>query len=299
MLRDINSRRNAALANELANVLGRLNERQINVTLLKGVASIADGLYDDPAERFLLDVDILIAPEAARECETVLRGLGYRDVIPVSRWVVQPKIHHLAPLLAPSGEFCIELHTSVSEKQFEPMLPARAVFQRASKKQWLGESVYIPHPADRIVHNIVHSQLHHRLSSRGMVELRQLRELSYLGARYGAEIDWSNVEQRFEAAGHNSVLSDQATYCRALMTVSCPISERNAEMAMHRLRTAVNNPIVGKHTPVKAVGNLIWSYAIGFARNPTVVMNLINPLWWPKRLQRIFAILKHGEDHRI
>ena len=296
-LQNINSRRNLSIMDQLASVLGQLNERGIVVAFLKGAASLADSLYDDPAERFILDIDLLIAPENARECDVILRGMGYKDVAPVSRWAARK--HHLPGLLAPSGEFCIELHTSLSKLRLKRMISARAVFQRASIAQWRGEPIYMLHPTDRIVHNIVHSQLHHKLSKRGMVELRQLREFSLLAARYGQQIDWSDVEQRFSAAGCGDVLADQATYSRALMAVSCPIKERDADKAMHRLQTAVDTSIVNTPSWAKALGKLIGDNAIGFGRNPTVVINLINPFLWPKRFQRILAILKHGQDQRI
>ena len=73
-------------------------------------------------------------------------------------------------------------------------------------------------------------------------ELRQLRELAYLVARYSSVVDWMEVKRRFSAAGHEQVLSEQLIYCQALLGVQCPIDERRKETAMDRLQMAVNNP---------------------------------------------------------
>jgi hypothetical protein len=296
ILRDKNAQRNAAILDGLSTALARLNELGIKAAPLKGAASIASLLYDDPAERFLSDVDLLIAPEDAQASAEALRALGYTDLRPDPgiRWIT-PRRHHLPPLLAPEG-FCIELHTSLVQRKFEPMLPSAEVLQRASEAQWRGKTIHFLDPTDRVVHNIVHSQLHD-LSSTGVVELRQLRELSLLIARYSETIDWSDVERRFRAAGHQDVLSDQLTYCRMLMGVGSPIGEADPETSMKRLKSAVGDPAGHPRSGAAALNKLIGDYALWLKANPTLALNLINPSSWPRRIRLILSLLKRGE-HR-
>lgn len=300
VVRDQNFRRNSAIMDCLATVLVRLNEIGIKVVLLKGAASIADGLYADPAERFLSDIDLLIEADRTRECVAALRGMGFTDLHPYSKisWIA-PRAHHLPPLVAPSGTFCIELHTSLVQKRFERMLPSPDILRRASAVNWHGLTVHLPDPTDRIVHNIVHMQLHHDLSSEGLLELRQLRELAYLMARYSSKIDWDDINQRFLAAGHSDVLSEQITFCRSLLGVTCPIPERASDVAMKRLKTAVSNPVGPEDTGWADLKKLIRDYAFFFRGNPTLIINLINPFWWPSRLRLVLSLLKRNQDRQI
>jgi hypothetical protein len=297
VLRDNNAQRNAAMLDGLFAALARLNEIGIKAAPLKGGASIAAGLYDDPAERFLNDIDLLIPREDAQASTDALRALGYTDPRPDSRirWIA-PRTHHLPPLLAPSG-FCIELHTAVVQRKFEPMLPGSEVLQRTSEARWRGRTIRFLHPTDQHVHNIVHSQLHD-LSATGVVELRQLRELSFLIARYRSTIDWSDVERRFRAAGHEDVLRDQLAYCRMLMGVGSPIAEADPETSMQRLKAAVGDSTDHPRSGVAALNKLIRDYALWLKANPTLALGLINPLWWPRRIRLMLSLLKHDKNDR-
>jgi hypothetical protein len=296
VLRDKNAQRNAAILDGLSTALARLNELGIKAAPLKGAASIASGLYDDPAERFLSDVDLLIAPEHAQASADALRALGYTDLCPDSGipWIT-PRRHHLPPLLSRQG-FSVELHTALVQRKFEPMLPTAEVWQRASEERWRGRTIHFLHPTDRVVHNIVHSQLHD-LSSTGVVELRQLRELSFLIARYSQKMDWSEVERRFRAAGHQDVMFDQLTYCRMLMGVGSPIGEADPETSIKRLKSAVSDAAGPARSGAAALKRLIRDYALWFSANPSLALNLINPLGWPRRIRLMFSLLKRGE-HR-
>jgi hypothetical protein len=238
VLRDHNARRNSAMVDDLCAALSVLQAGGFEPVLLKGAASLADGLYNDPAERLMLDVDLLVEPEQADQCALALRDFGYQAFDQKSRWFRRKK-HHLPPLRAPSGQFCIELHTSLLGRKFESLLPRADLMRRAREVQWGGHAVRLLAPTDRFVHNIVHSQLHHKLDAAGMVELRQLRELCYLVDRHRMAIDWSEVAQRFRRVGREAILAEQASYSRVLMSVSWPLQEGKSARSVDRLRSAV------------------------------------------------------------
>jgi len=296
-LHDMNARRNAALVDGLADAVERLNERGVAPALLKGAASLAGGLYDDPAERIMLDIDLLVAPDAAPACAEALRGIGYQDLHdPQVRWVAQDT-HHLPPLRAPSGDFCIELHTWLLDKEYDPMLPRAAVLRRSTEQQWRGVRVRRLDPTDRIVHNIVHAQLHHQLSARGTVELRSLRELALLALRHAEAIDWTVVARRLGAQGHARVLWEQATQCRELMGVALPVAEREPGRVMARLRVAVARPAEGRLSHLEVLRQMTREYAFWFVRDPRLALNLLNPRWWPQRIRNIRDTFRRHAGH--
>jgi hypothetical protein len=306
-IHDMNARRNQMILEGLEELLARFDEFRIKCVLLKGGASVASGLYDDPAERMLTDIDVLVATEQIKEAETALRSNGYKDATPIQagprRWFMPPR-HHLPPLVPPTGGFSIELHTSlVASKQFESLLPPAAILERAFVLQWNGRSIFVPHPTDFLIHNIVHSQLHHELFSCGMIGLRQTRELAMLVASHCDDVDWIDVERRFSTAGYGEVLAEQAVYSQALMGVAFPVGEHDTQKAMDRLRTGIMNSRQNSDADFAArphIGDVLAKlariYIRGFVRDPKLAINLLNPFWWPERIRGIRALLKHGNS---
>lgn len=293
-LHDISARRNAALMAGLSGAVAQLNAGGVTPVLLKGAASVVSGLYRDPAERVMLDIDLLVAPDEASACADALRAVGYGDLhSPHQRWVAQDT-HHLPPLRAPSGDFCIELHTYLLDKEYDPMLPRAAVLRRATELDWRGTRVRLLDPTDRVVHNMVHAQLHHQLSARGTVELRSLRELALLVLRHGEAIDWSDIARRIGAAGHARVLAEQATQCRELMGVALPVAERDPARVLARLRAAVARPVVDQSSRLQVLREMMREYAFWFVRDPRLALNLLNPLWWPQRVRNIRDVFRRS-----
>ena len=295
VLRDQNAERNSIISDGLVEILDQLSRAGIKTALLKGAASIADGLYEDPAERILYDVDLLVEPATAQACATTLRAIGYRDLYPRPKiqWMT-PRSHHLPPLCSPSG-FCVEIHTAVVQQKLEPMLPAGDVLRRARAVQWRGRTVHVLDPIDRVVHNIVHSQLHDLTLAR-LVELRQLRELSRLIDRYAAAIDWEEIEQRFRNAGHQQVLEEQLTYCRELLDVSSPIPTPCSERAMNKLRSEICNSTDLNRSGVNGLTDLVSNYGSWLAQNPSLLLNLLNPSFWPRKFRLFYSLLKRGRN---
>lgn len=296
MERELNARRNTVLMDSLEAIVARLNGEGIAPALLKGSASVASGLYPDPAERLMLDLDLLVTPEQAAASVAALRALGYTDLhVSRTRWVSQ-EVHHLPALCAPSGDFVVELHTWLLDKQYEPMLPHAVVMQRATEVQWRGGRVRMLHPTDRVVHNIVHAQLHHELSDMGTAEIRQLRELCLLVAQFADIVDWQDVERRFTTTRQRRALSGQATHCRELMDIRLPVAEQDAARTMARLQREVARPVdVGSLSAT--LRQMVGEYAFWFVRDPKLALNLINPWWWPDRIRTIAEKLRAARDH--
>jgi hypothetical protein len=290
---EINAARNRMMLAGLDALLALFDAHGVRCVVLKGGANIASGLYNDPGERFLSDLDVLVAPGQIETAERLLRAHGYTDMDPEAprRWFTMDR--HLPPLVPPTGGFAIEVHTSlVSSKRLETLVPAAAMLQRAIAVQWNGRSILIPHPTDAVIYNIVHAQLHHELQAHGVIELRQLRDLALLAARHRDAVDWSEVERRFAGAGFAHVLAEQAAISRVLMGVALPVGEQDAQAAMDRLRASML-------TPAKRPFGGVWReladiYIGGFLRDPKLAVNLLNPRWWPQRIGGIRAFFRRG-----
>lgn len=287
----LNARRNAIMLDATAAMVDGLREVGIEPLLLKGAASLVADLYDDPAERILGDIDLLVRPARVGAAATRLHALGYRRPPgSVRRWVQPAFAQHIAMLIQTETGVGVEIHKALVTTPYQPMLPTADVFARAHLIAWNGREVRVPCPTDRVIHNIVHDQLLHGRFARGGTQLRQLRELAHLVTRHAGAVDWPDVEKRFERAGHGNVLRGQAALCAALMRVTMPIGGENGAEAVCRLKASL------MQSPTRLAGpprlrRLMQIYATGLVADPRLALNLLNPLWWPKRIRGILDFL--------
>jgi Uncharacterised nucleotidyltransferase len=303
----MNTERNALILGALIETVSRLQGIGIEPILLKGAASLASGLYTDPGERVLVDVDLLVSSRQVEAAAAALCGMGYVAYAPLGedlpapspdlppRWVrrnAPQKPHfHIAPWIHPSGIFSIEIHRSLVTEEFERILPTDNMFARAVAIQWNGHSVFVLHPTDRIVHNIVHAQLLDARFFCGTIELRQTRELAFLAAHDGHAVDWQEVEYRFSSTGHANVLAEQAALCPALMGVPLPVLAADVRHSMHRLRQGLHP------RATTALATVTRDYIAGFLNDPWLALNLANPFWWPQRIRGIWRLLQRSDAH--
>lgn len=279
-IRAMNARRNAIIADALFAVNGVLTRGGVRPIFLKGAASLVTGLYDDPGERMMGDVDVLIAPKDIDAAERLLRTAGYVFGSPDEHGAEAADFHHLPMAIHPDTGVGIELHRSLVTRENRTLLPADPVLARAIDVSWRGRSFAVSCATDRAIHNIVHDQLQDRGAKRGVGSLRQLRELARLASREGDAIDWREIETRFSRAGHGKVLAMQATCCRSLMGVALPVREADEETAMAVLRHGIRR--LSRAETALALAGL---YARNLRRRPGLAFNLLSPARWPSRIR--------------
>ena len=133
------------IASELVrDVAQRLERPGIDIMPVKG-ALLQHWLYDDPAERAMSDVDVLVRPHQAWAVHDVLERAGYR---PMGRSSVGAFV-----MRSPLG-LALDLHPHL----FDPArykLPTADVFSRSSPDRALFEAaVRLPSPLDAYAHLI-------------------------------------------------------------------------------------------------------------------------------------------------
>jgi len=280
-------------------MLAGLREIGVEAIALKGVASLIAGLYDGPADRFMGDVDILVRPAQISEAAGRLRELGYSEAIseePGYRWVARRQrvaTHHLDMRRHVRTGVGVELHHALFAAEFDEILPADDVFDGATRVQWNGQSILVLSPTHRLVHNIAHEQLHHSRYSRGLIQLRQLRELALILSRHGDSVAWREVEERFERTGQVQVLGRQAAQCFALMGVRMPVVHSSPEETESHLRAKMTESLSRKLVRRAMMRKLGKTYFDNFIAQPRLALNLLNPVWWPQRIRHARDYLRH------
>jgi hypothetical protein len=279
-----------------AEIVSALQPIGAQPVLLKGIATLAEGLYPSYGARLMTDIDVLITDSKMRESIDTLAMRGcrqHRDRRPIVRDVPKEghqdvtaslEPHHNAPLYHEHTGIRIELHRAFAVPPFAALLSAHDALRRAAPVSADGITFAVLAPADRIVHHILHAQLHHKGAQSAVVGLRQLVDLAILIDAFGSDIDWTDVEFRFASNGYADVLADYLAYLALLLDRRVPARVSDLETVMARLRAGVESPQDPKpsQTTIGAIASEYWT---GFRRRPARAINLIDPRFWPDRLR--------------
>ena len=251
-----NRDRNRMLQDELGMVLGLFQAHGIPVVLLKGAAVFADGLYADPGDRLMSDMDLLVPEARIREAERLLMMEGYVDdptnVSPDDTWPGKSRHSHIPGLLHLGKKIAIELHYNVAYGLAGRVLTARAVRSAVVCGTFRGHPAAWLCPDDRLLHNALHATLPHREFARARVRLSDLAEFAALVERYAASIDQGRFWAIIRRHGLSRPLGSYAFLAKRLMqTPLKPSAARPA--AWHQAR------LLGASPPAAADG--FWADA--------------------------------------
>lgn len=195
VIHEANAGRNARLLRQLDGLLALLNGAGIEPVLLKGVARLVDGVYADPAARFMGDIDLLVPEAQLALADATLRAAGYRPA-----GAPNPNAdehHHLPVLWHEKAEACVEIHRAVVERWREALLPAGEIVARSEPAAVDGRRARLLAPPDSILHLIAHDQLQNHRFLTGDIMLSELVEGVLLARRGGTQA----LEAAFLQAG--------------------------------------------------------------------------------------------------
>jgi hypothetical protein len=200
-IHELNADRNRQLLREVEALALLLNQAGIEPVLLKGAAYLAAGVYADPADRYLLDIDLLVRPPQSEQAFEIIRRSGYEPCVPNPTALVRH--HH--PLLAQAHRVPVEVHHSLGFGLCSTFLTAEEIV-RGSVLFRLGQAtVRIPSPEHLMTHLILHTQMHHGSYDRIWPSLRAMLDLVLVGRRF--TVPWDAVRNRFAIHGKTSILN--------------------------------------------------------------------------------------------
>ena len=271
-----------------AEIVSALHAIGVRPVLLKGAATLAQGLYPSHDVRLMTDIDVLIVDTQMREASDVLAMIGYRrPIVPKDdprEVTASPKPHHDAPLVHKHTGIRVELHRAITYPQFASLLSAQDASRHATPISANGMTFSVLAPTDRIVHHVLHAQLHHKGAQSAVVGLRQLVDMAILIDAFGSDIDWTEVGFRFASNGYAEVLADYLAYLALLLDRRVPARVSDLETVMARLRAGVESPQdQPSQTTIGAIASEYWT---DFRRRPARAINLIDPRFWPDRLRK-------------
>jgi hypothetical protein len=196
------AKRNAEIADQLAEILAACARHNIKVLTLKG-ALLAPVVYDEAALRPMNDIDLLFAPEDLSQVAPVLESLGYvgrhksSDQGPgVTKHVstyrrVGNEGSTPNPYLSASADRTVEPHGSLEESWFgltADITPG--VWARAVPMMLHGQPTYRLSATDMLLHLAVHAAFHVIM---GASVFLQLYDIGQVVKVWWRELDWSQL----------------------------------------------------------------------------------------------------------
>lgn len=187
--------RNQTLRQEMLEIAASLNAIGVVPVLLKGGIRLVDGLWPDPAWRFMNDLDLLVPDADLWPCVAQLARSGWRPCDERRQDLSQHVI-----LGHPEATVRLELHRLPVAAERAELLPAARMLNRARPVAIDEAMVAIPAREDQIVHLVAHGMLEHAFLRNGRCVLRELVELKLLlAAADPREIE--RARDRFATSG--------------------------------------------------------------------------------------------------
>lgn len=224
-------------------VAQRLAEQAIPVMPVKG-ALLQHWLYDDPSERPLTDVDLLVRPDHLRRAVQVLEVEGYRRL---SRNRVGPVV-----MCTPFG-LALDLHPRLFDRARYRM-STYDVFSRSSEdREVYSASVRLPSPLDVYAHLIGKVGSDH-LNARAS---RRLGEIARMSARL--DVPPEAVAQHLMSCGMGRV----ARYVLPLVgevtgdAFALEVHDRLPRDPVGGLIATATRPVFARVPPTSSVGALV------------------------------------------
>jgi len=193
-VKELNLERNKRILADLKSISGLFNNVGIEPVVLKGAAYLLRGLYPDLSTRYLADLDILLPESDFPAAIQILRSQGY---LCQAAHPVETIIGNAYPPLWRPYSVEIDLHRSLALGVTKSLLSGSEVLGGSVIQELDGVRLRVPSPEHLIIHHVVHSQIHDFYPQRIRPCLQNMHDMVLLQRRFGSDIDWSAIENRF------------------------------------------------------------------------------------------------------
>jgi len=213
----VNISRNACNTEAMGRVLKLLNEKNIRVVLLKGLA-LELSVYGNKGLRQMTDVDILLSREDCLKARKVLMDNGFSS-LPLKSVFYKPVFMDLGkhlPTLSKDG-FSIELHHELFGA--EKSLLTKLLYDTGLETILNSEKTYLPEPQIFFLYLVKHLYLHERNNES---QLRLYADLVVLLEQYRDEIINYDLLTYAADGGIGEVLAWRLEPLRDLWGISFP-----------------------------------------------------------------------------
>ncbi|MEW6996630.1 nucleotidyltransferase family protein [Colwelliaceae bacterium BS250] len=189
--------RNQGIKEEAIFACNLLQSANIPVVILKGGASLFNGVFNPISQRFMTDIDLLVPEELQDKANSILLAAGYAQQIEEHDHASVGH-HHAPALFRENGKCCVELHRWVLKKSVSDVLSTEDVWQQATPLQ-LNDSLSVlqMEPNQQMVLSIAHSEISHNGFADKHIDWRQLLNAYAIAQYYEPQLNWLSINEHF------------------------------------------------------------------------------------------------------
>ena len=178
----LNKERNEKILEQIASINTLLNHHGISPIYLKGAGHLLDNVYDDAGERFMFDIDFIVAGELYLFTAGLLEKDGYvpqNPYNPDNRFIT----HHYPRLIKPHAIAGIEIHWMPAIVQFTRYFHFDLINPEKRTPDTSMKGCYVLSYRHKIILNMIHQQLNDRGFLYAKGNLRQMNDLVLLSRK--------------------------------------------------------------------------------------------------------------------
>jgi hypothetical protein len=173
----LNIKRNEEILQQIDEINLHLNSAGIQPVYMKGTAHLLDGLYSDPADRMIGDIDLLVRDKDFLPTAKIVLKLGYKTDIEIYDEINTLKDY--PRLFREDVPADIEIHRLPVIPEFSKWFTPETIFRE--KKQIQGKiNCFVPSCKHQLIQNFIHSQLTNKGHKHRLVSLRDLYDCHLL-----------------------------------------------------------------------------------------------------------------------
>lgn len=231
--------RSLAIQYETKKVCQHLMNAGHELVLIKGAASLFNGVANPISTRFMSDIDILVRVKEIDSAFHILLSADYKNALKPHE--LHGKNHHHKPVLKREEGVCyVELHQWPVKSEYENLLPTDNVWQKRMPLPLCDELQVSQLSAEQqIILTIVHSELSDRGIKEQHLELRQLYHLVVTAEHYDKQIDWCRIKKHFVEHGQEKAINAALYAAYKLFGLVTPITDPYDKWAQQHLSSCI------------------------------------------------------------
>ena len=214
---------------QLARDLGAiLNHAGAGFAFLKGANWLLEVGEDRIGERWLADIDLVVAPAGWSTALGALEEGGFR---PATNPAIYARHFHHVPLARPGDPVTIEVHRHLGWQR-HLLTPEEVVAMAAPGRAGLP----LASPAHRFIFGSLHAQLQNMEYAAGHFSLRDLCDIQYLAATQAERLDWAEIAAFARTRGIFPYLAASLHLCHRLLGLEIPAAFAEDPVARRHAR---------------------------------------------------------------
>lgn len=288
---DANRERNHQIINQALEIVSILNNEGISPVFLKGTAHLLEGLYHDPAERMVGDIDLLVQENELEKAANILIGCGYE---PLAGFSTEHAIinRHYPRLTNNERIAAVEIHHQLFPFPFHNLLSGHEI-QKGSRKLDIIGNAFVPSDGHQILHNIYSAQINDSNNFKAKFQLSQLYNLLCLSEK-------CSPLEVFKASGKSFHLLNANLAVASKLLDSPPgleyVKTCHAKVFLFRIQCKLNSPRWARASEsVLYFPDLFMNYIRQLVHSlydkkirHSVYRRMINPKWYGEHLRRYY-----------